>query len=162
MYRISLLFIATCLFAGCNSGNQKGNEPFSPLPDSPGTKTVTSLPDSLIQGCYSLIKDRDTASLQLDITNGNASGSISYNLFEKDRNDGTFSGEIEGDILTVWYLFRSEGRMSIRQESWKIRPGRLWPAVGEVMVRNDTTMYTDPARLSYDSTRAFVKVACII
>jgi hypothetical protein len=129
--------------------------------NQPGTQPL-SVTDSLLQGCYSYINNRDTASLQLGMDKGNLSGSLSYNLEGKDHNDGTFQGEIRGDRLELWYLFRSEGVMSVRQEIFKILPGKLVPANGTVTVRNDTALFTDPSRVSFDTTRAFVKVPCVI
>ena len=125
-------------------------------------QTPLSAPDSLLQGCYSYINNRDTASLQMGMDKNNLSGSLSYNLEGKDHNDGTFQGEIRGDRLELWYLFRSEGVMSVRQEIFKILPGKLVPANGAVTVRNDTAMFTDPSRVNFDTTRAFVKVPCVI
>ncbi|HEX7905960.1 MAG TPA: hypothetical protein VF487_18940 [Chitinophagaceae bacterium] len=118
--------------------------------------------DSTLQGCYLLINGKDTASLELGFDKGNVSGSLSYNIYGKDRNDGTFEGEINGDLLKVWYLFRSEGIMSVRQEIWKIVPGKLIPATGEVTVKGDTSLFTNTNKLIFDNNRAFVKVKCII
>jgi hypothetical protein len=118
--------------------------------------------DSTLQGCYSLINGKDTASLELGLDKGNVSGSLSYNMYGKDRNDGTFEGEISGGLLKVWYLFRSEGIMSVRQEIWKIAPDKLIPATGEVTVKGDTSIFINPDRLIFDNNRAFVKVKCII
>jgi hypothetical protein len=115
-----------------------------------------------LQGCYSYIHGRDTASLELGLEKTNASGSLSYNFYEKDRNDGSFTGEIQGELLRVWYLYRSEGMMSVREEVWKIHPGQLWPAQGEPVTRNDTTRFADLSKLKFDSSRAFVKVKCVI
>lgn len=67
------------------------------------------LPDSLSSGCYSQIAGRDTANLQIENKGGSVSGALSYNIFQKDRNDGTLQGEMSGDILMGWYLFKSEG-----------------------------------------------------
>lgn len=123
---------------------------------------VPVITDSVLQGCYSLINGKDTASLELGLDKGNVSGSLSYNIYGKDRNDGTFEGEISGDLLKVWYLFRSEGIMSVRQEVWKIAPGKLIPAAGEVTVKGDTSLFINTNKLIFDNNRAFVKVKCTI
>jgi hypothetical protein len=116
--------------------------------------------DTVLSGCYSMIVNRDTASLQLQVKGNQASGSLSYNLYEKDRNDGTFEGELNNGVLAGWYLFRSEGLMSVRQVAFKVREKALWPANGEVFVRNDSTLFKDVNKLRFDSTRAFRKVPC--
>jgi hypothetical protein len=143
----------------CNNESTTGQETKQ---DSTVTANPVTVADTTLSGCYSLIANRDTASLQLQRKGTTLSGSLIYNLYEKDRNDGTFMGEVSNGILTGWYLFRSEGIMSVRQEIWKIGADRLWPAQGQVVVRNDTMMFTNPEKLSFDTTRAFVKVQCII
>jgi hypothetical protein len=149
-----------CMMAvACNNESTTGQETKQ---DSMVTVNPVVVADTSISGCYSLIAKRDTASLQLQRKGTTLTGSLSYNLYEKDRNDGTFTGEVSNGLLTGWYLFRSEGIMSVRQEIWKIGTDRLWPAQGQVVVRNDTMMFTNPEKLSFDTSRAFVKVQCII
>lgn len=120
------------------------------------------LPDSLSSGCYSQIAGRDTANLQKENKGGSVSGALSYNIFQKDRNDGTLQGEMSGDILTGWYLFKSEGIISVRRVAWKIKESELWPGTGEMIEKNDTMFFSLPGKLQYDNTRAFKKVDCIL
>jgi hypothetical protein len=89
-------------------------------------------------------------------------GSLSYNIYQKDRNDGTLQAELAGNIISGWYLFKSEGVISVRQVSWKINADDLWPAIGEMIQKNDTAMFVQPDKLQYDSSRPFKKVPCII
>ena len=130
--------------------------------DTLAKQDTTPLADTAISGCYSMTANRDTASLQLQRKGTIITGSLSYNLFEKDHNDGTFQGEMGNGLLTGWYLFRSEGVISVRQVAWKIGNGYLWPGNGEVMMRHDTTMFVNVDKLSFDQSRAFVKVKCTI
>lgn len=160
---VCFLAISLVLMACDNTGgNQSGEDTVGRGP----VEVVDIMPqpviDSTIQGCYSVINKRDTASLQLIIKDSSITGSISYDLYEKDRNDGTFQGEIVDGMLLAWYMFRSEGVMSVRQEVFKIAKDELWPATGEVSVRNDTAYFSKPDQLKFDSTRAFKKVQCEI
>lgn len=118
--------------------------------------------DSLSSGCYSQIIKRDTSLLQLEQKANTVTGALSYNIYQKDRNDGTVQAESVGDIITGWYLFRSEGIVSVRQVSWKINGDELWPGMGEVIQKNDTVLFVQPGNLEYDSTRPFKKIPCII
>ena len=154
-----LLCVMTVI--ACNSSTNQ-SESTSVQTDSNHVDRKVTVPDSLLSGCYSLIANRDTASFQVQVKDSSASGSLSYNLFEKDRNDGTFEGELTGDLLLGWYLFRSEGIMSVRQVAWQVHTNSLWPATGEVVVRNDSAFFKDPTKLKFDSTRAFVKTKCTI
>ena len=155
------VLLCTMAVTACNS-NTRQAESTNVQTDSSRDNSIRPMPDTLLSGCYSLIARRDTASFQVQVKDSSASGSLSYNLFEKDRNDGTFEGEIANDVLIGWYLFRSEGVMSVRQVAWQVHTNSLWPAIGEVMVRNDSTFFKDPSKLQFDSSRAFVKTKCTI
>ena len=128
--------------------------------------TITSSPsvvrDTLSSGCYSQIVQRDTSSLQLQKKESSLTGALSYSIYQKDRNDGTVMAEQSGDIIKGWYLFKSEGIISVRQVAWKIKDEELWPATGEVLQRNDTTLFAKPDQLKFDSTWPFKKVPCVI
>ncbi len=158
----ALVAIVSFAVASCNNGEQSSGQPETDKQDSLAKENTIVPADTSLPGCYSWIANRDTASLQLETKGPIVRGSLTYNLYEKDRNDGTFEGEVQNDILTGWYLFRSEGIMSVRQVVWKIRPGYLWPATGNVISRNDSVFFSSPDKLSFDSTRAFVKVKCTI
>lgn len=148
--------------AACNNNQQTVQEDSTRTDSAVSDSIAAPVADTVLSGCYSMMVNRDTSSLQMQVKGNQATGSISYNLSGKDRNDGTFEGEISNDRLSGWYLFRSEGLMSVRQVVFRIGQGYLWPATGEVMERNDTAMFRDINKLSFDTSRAFVKVRCVI
>ena len=141
--------------------NNDGRIPAEITADTVITSSVATV-DSLSSGCYSQIIKRDTSLLQIEQKANTVTGALSYNIFQKDRNDGTLQADVSGDIITGWYLFKSEGIISVRQLSWKINGDELWPGMGEVIQKNDTMLFAQPDKLQYDSTRPFKKVACII
>lgn len=148
------------LWGSCNN---EGKTSAEIKKDSVDKTTMTKvIPDSLSAGCYSQIAGRDTANLQIENKSNSVTGSLSYNIFQKDRNDGTLQAEVSGDVLTGWYLFKSEGIISVRQVAWKIKDNELWQGRGEMTQKNDTMFFSMPDKLEYDSTRPFKKVACII
>jgi hypothetical protein len=153
------------IFFACNTNGKEGQA--NPITDSvitpvSGGQPATVSVDTSLSGCYSMIEKRDTASLQLEVKGSSANGPLTFHPFEKDRNDGTFQGDIEGNILSGWYLFKSEGIMSVRQVIWKIQDGTLIPGYGEMKERNDSSMFVDPTKLKFDNSRSFVKVKCIV
>jgi hypothetical protein len=166
MRKITIIFLAAMAAIACGNSNtteQASDSRDTVIRDSNISNVSDSMVlDTAVSGCYSLITRRDTASLQLQRRGTTATGSLSYNIYQKDRNDGTFQGELNGDRLVVWYMFRSEGMMSVRQEIFQVQPGKLLPAIGEVKVVNDTARFANPDKLRFDSTRAFVKVKCEI
>ena len=52
--------------------------------------------------------------------------------------------------------------MSVRQVSWKVNGNERWPAIGEVVEKNDTTLFKEPEKVRYDSTHPFRKIPCVI
>ena len=160
MNKILIALFAGALGVGACASN---NSPKTDTNIDTLNNAVTTNPaDTSVSGCYSLIANGDTASLQLQRQGPTFRGSLSYNLSGKDRNDGTFEGGLNGNILSGWYFFRSEGVMSVREVYWKWEGGNLLPANGEVGVRNDTAYFKNPAQLVYDGSRVFTKVKCII
>lgn len=124
---------------------------------SPGTNVTR---DTTIGGCYTQIFKRDTVTMQIDITGNNATGPLTYKLYEKDMNDGSVKAVLSDSVIMGWYLFRSEGVMSVRQVAWRVKPGQLLPATGDVMQRNDSTVFSNPDKLRFDDKNPFVKVRC--
>ena len=147
----------------CNSGGEKINDQDSLAQTD---TTIVSSPinkkDTTIGGCYSQIINRDTASLQIEINESNVTGPLTYKIYQKDRNDGSIKAEIADSLITGWYLFKSEGIISVREVIWRIRPGQLWPAIGKMIQRHDTTMFGNPDKLEFDNKRPFVKVKCVV
>ncbi|MGZ8558325.1 MAG: hypothetical protein ACXWWC_08330 [Chitinophagaceae bacterium] len=152
---LPLIILSTCT---CNNEGKKSPEIIA---DTVISSSVASI-DSLPSGCYAQIINRDTSLLQLEQKANTVNGTLSYNIYQKDRNDGTLQADVAGDIITGWYLFRSEGVVSVRQVSWKINGDELWPGIGEVVQKNDTMLFAQPEKLQYDNTRPFKKVACVI
>ncbi len=157
----TILTIAFCsvLFAACNNepANQTPTTGDTIVAESPAATTDTSL-----VGCYAYITQRDTITMQLNMKGGSLSGPLTYKISEKDRNDGTFTGDVNRDLISGWYLFRSEGVMSVREVIWKKNNNRLMPAIGDMISRGDTMRFRDPANLTYDSTTALTRIQCII
>jgi len=154
------MLLGFILLGGSCNNEGKTSAETKALPDS--LITSKSIHDSLLSGCYSQMEGRDTSLLQIDNKNMNINGTLSYNIFQKDRNDGTLQAEITGDILKGWYLFKSEGIISVRQVAWKINGSELWPGTGEMVQKNDTMFFSAPGELQYDRTRPFKKVDCVI
>ena len=159
MKNIMLLgFLLLC--GSCNNEGKTSAEVNREMADTSLTSRATN--DSLPSGCYSQIEGFDTSHLQIDSKNMDINGTLSYNIFQKDRNDGTLQAEIAGDILTGWYFFKSEGIISVRQVAWKIKGNELWPGTGEMVQKNDTMFFSVPDKLQYDGSRPFKKVDCVI
>ena len=109
-------------------------------------------------GCYRMIIKNDTAVISLNTAGDSVSGSLSYNWFERDDNDGTFKGVIKNDSLVVAdYTFQSEGVTSVRQVVFKIKDSVLLQGYGELQERNDTSFFRDVNLVIFDTKNPFRK-----
>lgn len=158
-----LLGSVLCALMACNNPGDKIGDAGSSATDTlSNTSGAVSVYDTTLTGCYSFISKRDTSALQIETRGAAIAGPLTYSIFEKDRNVGDFQGEVRGNILTGWYLFKSEGMMSVRQVVWKINGTSLWPGNGDVIQRGDTTLFKDEGKLRFDSANAFRKVPCTL
>ena len=157
----STTLLGLFFFAGACNNNGKSSADIN-TDTVVNNTTSTAIVDSLSSGCFSQVIDRDTALLQIQQKGNTVNGTLSYNLYQKDRNDGTLQAEVSGDIIKGWYLFKSEGIISVREVSWKINGEELWPAMGEMIPKNDTMRFAQPDKLRYENSRPFKKVPCVI
>lgn len=135
---------------------------------SNGTNQTTSnskaLDTDIVAGtqqyCYSYIKDRDTAKITLMSSGPITTGELSYNLFEKDKNNGIFEGELHGDTLIAEYTFNSEGKESIRQVAFLKKGDQLLEGFGDVEEKNGKTMFKNTTNLKFGEALVFSKVDC--
>ncbi len=164
MYKKILLLAGLAVIMSCNNSDKdkdaSGTD--SPAAAEPAPLLTPAEKAAALAGCYSVVHNRDTSSLQLEVNGTNVTGPLTYILYEKDKNDGTIQAEVSGDLLTGWYFFKSEGIMSVRQVIWKIHKNELWPGMGEMRSSKDTLLFKDPSSLQYDSTHPFVKVPCML
>lgn len=104
-----LYFCLSCLlFISCN---QDKKEKKVITESKSETKEV-----KISSRCYSYTMNNDTIYLKVtNLEDSLVEGNLSYNLFEKDRNQGKFEGKWHGDSLFVDYEFEAEGVTSTRE-----------------------------------------------
>ena len=146
---IPILTVAAALLSACESKTTKT--------DAKLTSEIN--PKDSVQ-CYQYIKDRDTAALTLNIDDDKVTGSLSYNLFEKDKNNGVIAGIIKGDTIIADYSFQSEGTTSIRQVAWVKKDNQLLEGYGEVVEVDGKTEFKDQSKLSFEKAIIFTKINC--
>ncbi len=110
--------------------------------------------------CYAYYKNRDTVELSVVTSGKQISGTLKYQLFEKDRNNGTITGEIKGDTLLANYTFNSEGRESQRQVAFLRTGDQLVEGYAEVEEKGGKTVFKDTKNLKFESGIVLDAVAC--
>lgn len=87
-------------------------------------------------------------------------GKLSYNLAEKDKNEGTLIGNMKGDTLVADYTFNSEGASSVREVVFLQKDGTLIEGYGDVVQTNDKVSFKDKTKLKFDQKNKLTKVDC--
>lgn len=89
--------------------------------------------------------------------NGNKiKGFLTYELAEKDRNSGKFTGKFKDGILIGKYTFKSEGKESTREVAFKVDGDKLIEGYGEL--NEDGTTFKDVTNLNFDSKTPLIKI----
>lgn len=148
---IPILTLAAAFFASCQSESTKS--------DSADTSMNTKENGNSSQ-CYQSIENRDTASVTLNIQDDKVTGSLSYNLFEKDKNNGVIAGIVKGDTIIADYTFQSEGTTSIRQVAWLKQDNQLIEGFGDVEEVEGRTQFKSIEKLNFGKSMVFTKTDC--
>ena len=110
--------------------------------------------------CYAYTVGKDTVRLTLQTTQPTVTGQLTYNYFEKDRNQGTIQGTMHGDTLLADYTFQSEGTTSVRQVAF-VRQGQGFiEGYGDIAERNGKTVFEKPHALQFDAKNLLAPAAC--
>jgi len=154
-----ILFLGLLAFA-CNNDNKTTDTRLVEnvaLDDS----TLTSNIIDTLSGCYQMIKDRDTAYLKLKNNHKKVTGTLNYNIYEKDSNKGEINADIKDSLIRGFYTFQSEGVTSVREVVFKIKAGQLVEGMGTVMMKNDSAFFLkDSTGFRFADGQPFVKVPC--
>jgi len=110
--------------------------------------------------CFQSIKNRDSAFLSLKYNDNQLTGSLIYNLYEKDKNNGTLTGIVKGDTIIADYTFQSEGTTSTRQVVWLKQNDQLIEGYGDVSEVDGKTKFKDISKLNFKQSIVFNKVDC--
>jgi hypothetical protein len=110
--------------------------------------------------CYLYASEADTVSLNLTHLGDSITGTLVYNYKEKDKNTGTISGRMNGNILLAEYTFLSEGIQSCRQVAFKLEGDNFIEGYGESYSQNDRFFFKYPDSLNFDSSFKLRETAC--
>lgn len=147
--------LAIALFASCQGGTAKKTR----AKIDSAIVSNASTPKNAV-ACYQYIKNRDTATLTLKTAGNEVSGSLGYNLYEKDKDSGTFKGIVKGDTLIADYTFHSEGKISVRQIALLKQDNKLIEGFGDVEEIKGNVKFKDISQLKFDNSIVFSKIDC--
>ena len=117
---------------------------------------------TISEKCYSGSINKDTIWMSLTILGIHvAKGKLSYNFYEKDRNEGTFLGQLKGDTLIADYTFMSEGIVSVRQIAFLKRGETFIEGFGDVIDDNNgKVQFKDVSQLKFEGKPVLSKADC--
>nr|WP_068892711.1 hypothetical protein [Pedobacter panaciterrae] len=162
MKKSLLLLTGVALFiSACNSNKTDNKSSDSTSITSIDTTLTPAVPvQEKISECYIYTKNRDTARLKINTENEELTGDLSYNLFEKDSNKGTISGEVKGDNILAEYTFDSEGMRSTREVVFLKRDRKLYEGFGEIEEKNGKTVFKNRTKLKFGDAIVFSLTDC--
>jgi len=127
-----------------------------------GQSTSPVIPKAGEKDCYNFMLGGDTVVLTIKwLDTSRFTGSMLYQLHEKDRNIGSLEGRRIGDLLLADYQFSSEGMQSKRQVAFKRIQDYLVEGYGEVTPDSSGFRYSHPDQLNFDLNRKIYAVHCL-
>lgn len=130
------IFIFVCALLSCNDHEQVR-----------ATETATGTGPG--EKCFAYYKNRDSVFLSIQFKGSGVTGTMLYSIYEKDRNNGTFKGELHGDTLLGDYIFQSEGTQSSREVAFLLKGNTLTEGFGPVTESNGGMRFSDTAGLQF-------------
>lgn len=147
--RILFSIAFACVLIGCKKE--------TPAP-VPATKEIIPALGKTSSACYEVNKSGNIISLRINYNDDKVDGTLSYALQEKDKNTGTFEGQIKDSIIIADYTFQSEGVKSVRQIAFKLKGNQAIEGYGDM--NDEGTRFKDIAKLNFDGKMPMDKVSC--
>jgi hypothetical protein len=148
---------ATCFFiflgvmASCDTPQKETKEQGDPQNDTTANSSTA---------CYQYANQSDTVSLKLIRTGESVTGTLVYQLKEKDSNKGTIQGSMKGDLLLADYTFMSEGIQSTRQVAFKQNGNTFIEGYGESIDQNGTLKFKNVDSLNFSAAFKLQEIPC--
>lgn len=153
---ITAVFI-TILLASCASRENKPAENLQPT--KPDTLQHTPGKPSPAK-CYQYASVDDTIRLTVIQLDSLITGTLSYRLKEKDKNDGAIQGKMVAGMLIADYTFMSEGVSSVRQVVFRLDGGAFVEGYGPIVTQNGRVYFKDIKSLNYDTNMKLEEYTC--
>ena len=120
----------------------------------------STTPASFIAGCYTFEQNNSRVTAQLEVVEDSVKGSLQYDFYEKDDNEGEFAGTMRGDTLLGVYTFYSEGQMSQREVAFLRQGDRLVEGYGNAQPKNGVQRFDAVDQLTFGEGVVLTKTEC--
>lgn len=152
-----ITFLSAIAFTSCKNETNKAEAEDTHLEETDSLENEIDSPENV---CYSYISEKDTILLKMNKINDNVAGTLNYNYFEKDKNEGTFEGTMVGDTLRADYTFNSEGTQSVREILFVQKGINLIEGFGDVEEVNGKMKFKKGAKFSLNKNLPLKQVDC--
>ncbi|MES2863017.1 MAG: hypothetical protein V4666_02780 [Bacteroidota bacterium] len=151
MKKLAVLFFTTLTMLNCKNQEEKTE---NAKPEA--IKSDEKKADSLVMGNYLFDDEKNLITFVIEKNGDEIKGYLTYQLAEKDRNSGKFSGKFDNGILLGKYTFKSEGKESVREVAFKLDGDKLIEGYG--VLNEDGTAFKDVSKLIFDSKMPLSKI----
>jgi hypothetical protein len=152
-YLLSLFFIS---MLSCNTPTGKDAE------NEPKLENIGVKPTEISgEQCYLFVAVKDTYALKLTIVDKSVKGTAVFKNYEKDSSHGSVEGEVDGDIVHIWYNFQSEGMQSVRELFFRKQGDELVTGIANEQVKGDSAYVPDKNTIKY-SGPVYTKANCSV
>jgi len=110
--------------------------------------------------CYAGQSGRDSFSLKTEIFPNVVTGTLSYNFYEKDKNQGAIEGRLSGDTLIADYTFISEGKNSVREVAFLLGDSTAMEGYGAMEEKDGKLVFKSRDSIRFTEATPLRKVPC--
>ncbi len=151
-FLLSGALIAIVLFS-CNSDDSSHDKPSKKQDEFSIQIPATA--------CFRSVNGKDTVQLKVETFPNVITGTLSYQLNEKDKNSGDIEGIRMGDTLLADYSFTSEGIRSTRQVIFLLKENGAVEGHGEMIEEDGKMMFKSLSNIDFTKSIALELVSCV-
>ncbi len=152
------LATTTLLAVSCNETKEETTSDSSVT----STDTITKPEVSTMQptmNCYAGHIGKDSFNLRVEQFPNAVTGSLIYDFFEKDKNEGDLDGKIMGDTLLANYTYTSEGKLSTRQVIFLLKDNTATEGYADMREQDGKMVFKDLRTVNFSGPK-LKTVAC--
>ena len=159
MKNLMIVALISMSIMACKNDEKKDDNIDEITIEGKTTETMDITVNNLELGCYQYKTEDNDLKMEVTKIEGDAvSANLFYAYAEKDKNKGTFFGNLHGDKLIGKYTFMSEGVESVRDVAFKIEKDQIIEGFGEM--NKEGTSFKDIKNITYSSKTPWMKMDC--
>jgi hypothetical protein len=131
------------IMSACNSGPTEHT----------GINRKLSDEDSTFNICFTSTIKKDTVLFNGLVYGDSIKGSLGYKLYEKQQQNGSLAGVMQGDTIWGAYTFMSGDSEFVNEVTYLLQDSLLVEGIGERRLNDKIFVFTDKSKVRYDGIR---------